>query len=60
MLNSFNEREQLARLHDRHKHFSLEVYNHHTEKNEEKLKEAQQNLKTTEKELKDLMKKVHP
>jgi len=59
MLNAFNEREQLARLHDRHKRFSLDVYDHLNAGEEKKLVEARKNLSETEKELENLKNKVH-
>ena len=59
MLNAFNEREQLARLHDRHKRFSLDVYDHLTAKEEAKLLDARKKLKEAEKELEELKIKVH-
>lgn len=59
MLNAFNEREQLKRLHDRHKRFSLDVYDHVSSGNKEKLDEAKENLKVTEKELDKLKSKLH-
>jgi len=59
MLNAFNEREQLERLHDRHKRFSLDVYDHLNEGEETKLLEARKNLTETESELEELKKKVH-
>ncbi|WP_452598449.1 hypothetical protein [Pontimicrobium sp. MEBiC01747] len=59
MLNAFNEREQLERLHDRHKRFSLDVYDHHTKNNKEKLEESKKNLKETEEALQQLKEKLH-
>ena len=59
MLNAFNEREQLARLHDRHKRFSLDVYDHLTAGEEAKLLDARKKLKEAEKELEELKIKVH-
>lgn len=58
-LRSFNTRTQLERLHDRHKRFSLNVYDYHTSNNEEKLVEAKENLKKTEKELDELKKQIY-
>lgn len=60
MIHGIDERDQLARLHDRHKRFSMMVYDHHTAGEDEKLKEAQKSLKLTAKELDDLKKKLHP
>lgn len=59
MLKGFNTRTQLERLHDRHKRFSLDVYDHHTNNETEKLREAKRNLKQTEEELDELKKKLH-
>lgn len=55
-----DERNQLAMLHDRHKRFSINVYDYHKSGETEKLKEAQKNLKETVKELDALKKKLHP
>lgn len=60
MLNAFNEREQLERLHDRHKRFSLNVYDHLRSHRKEKLEKAKENLKKTETELQKLKEKLHP
>ena len=54
-----DERDQLAALHDRHKRFSIEVYDYQESDEQEKLKEAQKNLKQTVKELDALKKKLH-
>jgi hypothetical protein len=59
MLNAFNEREQLARLHDRHKRFSLDVYDHLSAGEETKLLKARKKLMETVNELEELKKKVH-
>ncbi|WP_040756623.1 hypothetical protein [Winogradskyella psychrotolerans] len=55
-----DERNQLAALHDRHKRFSMNVYDHSSNNETDKLIEAQKELKQTEKELADLMKRLHP
>ncbi len=60
MIHGIDEREQLARLHDRHKRLSLEAFdsvNNELDKDliEQKLKE----LKETSMELDILMKKFH-
>lgn len=55
-----DERNQLAALHDRHKRFSINVYDHSAAGKTAKLKEAQKQLKETEKELEALKKKLHP
>ena len=60
MQHHSDERNQLAALHDRHKRFSINVYDHDSAGNHEKLKEAQKNLKDTEKELEALKRKLHP
>lgn len=56
----FNERQLLVDLHERHKRFSLDVYDHSSSGHHEKLKEAQKGLKETENELDALKKKLHP
>ncbi|MEO5787501.1 MAG: hypothetical protein ACOH2D_07355 [Gelidibacter sp.] len=42
-----DERNQLAQLHDRHRNFSIEVYDHKDSRNSRKLKEAKTNLEQT-------------
>jgi hypothetical protein len=59
MIHGVDERDQLAALHDRHKRFSLEVYDHLTAKEEAHMLEAQRKLRETEKELEALKKKLH-
>ena len=58
MLNYFNEREQLERLHDRHKRLSLGVYDHLTQNEESKFLAAHKELKKAEKELEEYKKKL--
>ena len=60
MIHGIDERDLLARLHDRHKRFSLDVYDYANSDEDEKLIEAQKNLKATEKELNALKEKLHP
>lgn len=60
MIHHPDERDQLEMLHDRHKRFSLEVYDHSVSNDKIKLAEAQKNLKVVVKELDDLKKKLHP
>lgn len=55
-----DERNQLEALHDRHKRFSMNVYDHFSSGETARLKEAQQELEETEKELEALKKKLHP
>ncbi|MGA8854287.1 MAG: hypothetical protein WB492_08940 [Christiangramia sp.] len=55
-----DERNQLAALHDRHKRLSLNVYDHYTAGETDRLDEAQKKLKKTEKELEAFKKKMHP
>jgi len=58
MLNYFNEREQLERLHDRHKRMSLEVYDHLNQEEETELVGAHKALKSAEQELEEYKKKL--
>ena len=60
MIHGIDERDQLARLHDRHKRFSIDVYDHSKSGNHMKLKEAQTKLKEVESELNDFKTKLHP
>ncbi|ADV50266.1 hypothetical protein I2486_14790 [Cellulophaga sp. E16_2] len=60
MIHGINERDQLARLHDRHKKLSLDVYDHLNDQEEKEMLEAHKELKKTEKELEDLQKKLYP
>ncbi len=59
MIHGIDERDQLAALHDRHKRFSLEVYDHLTNQEEAQMLKAQRKLKETEKELEALKKTLH-
>ncbi len=58
MLNYYNEREQLERLHDRHKRLSLGVFDHLNKEEETDLVEAHKALKKVEKELEEFKKKL--
>ncbi|WP_158976567.1 hypothetical protein [Cellulophaga sp. L1A9] len=58
MIHGINERDQLARLHDRHKRLSLDIYDHLNAQEETEMLEAHKELKKTEKELEDLQKKL--
>lgn len=58
MLHDIEHRDQLERLHDRHKRFSLEVYDHLTAKEEEKMLEAHARMKEAQRELKIYKKKL--
>lgn len=55
-----DERNQLAALHDQHKRFSMNVYDHSSNGETTKLNEGQKELKQTEKELEELKKKLYP
>lgn len=59
MIHHTDERDQLATLHDRHKRFSIEVYDYQDSGETEKLKESRKNLDQTVKELDTLKKKLH-
>ncbi len=48
-----NHRDQLAKLHDRHKHFSMMVYDHTNAEEKEKMEQAHAQMKEAEKELSD-------
>lgn len=58
MIHGMDDRNQLERLHDRHKRFSLDVYDHLTAREEEKMLAAQKKLRKIEKELEDFKKKL--
>lgn len=58
MLNNYNEREQLERLHDRHKRMSLEVYDHLNQKEETDLLKSHKELKKAQKELEEFKKRL--
>lgn len=51
MEHDIENRNQLARLHDRHKRFSLMVYDHHIANEEEKKAKAHQKCEKATKEL---------
>lgn len=53
-----DERNQLAQLHDRHKNFSMEAYDHKDSRNSKKLKEAQKELEQTAIDVEALMKNL--
>ena len=58
MIHHPDERNQLALLHDRHKNFSIEVYDHKYSRNSTKLKEAQKELEQTAIDIEALMRKL--
>lgn len=58
MKHDIEHRDQLARLHDRHKRFSLMVYDHMTANEEENMVIAQQKLKKAAKELEEMKNKL--
>lgn len=55
--HDINHRDQLARLHDRHKHLSLMVYDHMTANEEKEMESKHAEMKVAEKELADFKKK---
>lgn len=55
--HSINHRDQLAKLHDRHKHFSMMVYDHSSAGEEEKMEQVQAQMEEAEKELSVFKKK---
>lgn len=57
--HDINHRDQLARLHDRHKRLSLMVYDHLNAEEEEAMIKAHEEMKETAKELELLQKKLH-
>ena len=57
--HDINHRDQLARLHDRHKRLSLMVYDHLNANEEDEMIKAHEEMKETAKELKQLQKKLH-
>lgn len=59
MIHHSDERNQLAALHDRHKRFSIEVYDYQESGETEKLKASRKNLEQTVKELDALKQKLH-
>ena len=58
MEHDIEHRDQLARLHDRHKKFSLMVYDHLTAKEEEKMLKAHLKLKEASKQLEAMKDKL--
>ena len=58
MIHHPDERDQIALLHDRHKNFSIEVYDHKDDTDTKKLKEARKNLEQTAREVEALMKRL--
>lgn len=58
MIHHPDERNQIALLHDRHKNFSMEVYDHKNDSDTKKLEDARKNLKQTAMEVEALMKKL--
>lgn len=60
MIHGIDEREQLERLHDRHKRLSLDVFDYINSNAEtEKIEEAKRELGKTVEELQTLKKKLH-
>ena len=57
--HDINHRDQLARLHDRHKRLSLMVYDHLNADEEDEMIKAHQEMKETAKELELLQNKLH-
>ncbi len=57
MLHDSNHRDELARLHDRHKHLSMMVYDHMTANEVKEMEEKHAQMKEAEKELADFKKK---
>lgn len=55
--HDINHRDQLARLLDRHKRLSLDVYDHMTANEEKEMIEKHAQMKEAEKELVDFKKK---
>ena len=56
--HDINHRDQLARLHDRHKRLSLMVYDHLSANEEEQMEKAHKKMKETAKELEELKVKL--
>ncbi len=52
-----NHRDQLAKLHDRHKRFSMMAYDQSSAGEEEKMEQAHAQMEEAEKELSDFKKK---
>lgn len=59
MLHDSNHRDELARLHDRHKRLSLMVYDHMTANEEREMEEKHAQMTEAEKELADFKKKLY-
>ncbi|WP_149276283.1 hypothetical protein [Pareuzebyella sediminis] len=59
MEHDITHRDQLARLHDRHKRLSLMVYDHLNANEEEKMIKAHEEMKETARELELLQEKLH-
>ena len=59
MLRGFDSRTQLERLHDRHKRFSIDVYDIHGKDDEATLSEKIDTLKKTEEQLPKLNNELH-
>ncbi len=59
MIHRINERDQLGRLHDRHKRLSLDVYDHLSAAEEKEMLAAKKELEAIEKELAALKQKLH-
>jgi len=57
--HDIDHRDQLARLHDRHKRLSLMAYDHMSAKEEEERKKAHKEMQETAKELEELQNKIH-
>ena len=57
--HDIDHRDQLARLHDRHKRLSLMAYDHKSANEEEEKNKAHKEMKDTEKELEELQNKIH-
>lgn len=58
MVDDIEHRNQLARLHDRHKRFSLMVYDHHTANEEEKKEKAHHKCQKAAKKLEAMKNKL--
>ena len=58
MEHDIEHRDQLARLHDRHKRFSLKVYDHQTANEEEKKVKAHKKCKKASEELEAMKTKL--
>ncbi|WP_026449652.1 hypothetical protein [Aequorivita capsosiphonis] len=60
MIHGIEEREQLRRLHDRHKRLSLEVFDRINSNDEKKIiEERKRKLEEATRELEALIKKLH-